>query len=64
MMQGKAPLIEGKAMQLHHVVGKSNDLYNVIKVTSQQHIAIHKAIGYHYNELWTLANAIKFGGLT
>lgn len=64
MLEGKAPIVRGKSMHLHHVVGKSNDLYNVIKVTQAQHIAIHKAIGYHYNVMWTLENAIKYGGLS
>ena len=64
MLKGKAPIAGGKPMHLHHVVGKNNDLYNVIKVTQAQHIAIHKAIGYHYNVMWTLENAIKYGGLS
>lgn len=64
MLEGKAPIVQGSSMHLHHVVGKGNDLYNVIKVTQSQHIAIHKAIGYHYNVLWTLENAIKYGGLS
>ncbi len=62
MKLGLAPKVGGKSMHLHHVVGRS-DLYNVIKVTQAQHIAIHKGIGYYYNSLWTLENAIKFGGL-
>ena len=54
MSKGLAPQVNGKSMHLHHVVGKANDMYNVIKVTQAQHIAIHQAIGYHYNAMWTL----------
>ncbi len=66
MSQGKAPIVDGSPMHLHHVVGKSVDPYYVIKVTARQHIAIHKAIGYHANSPklpWSLENAIIFGGL-
>ncbi len=63
MSLGLAPKVGGKSMHLHHVVGKANDMYNVIKVTQAQHVAIHKAIGYHYNAMWTLENAVKYGGL-
>ena len=66
MVKGLAPKIHGESMHLHHVVGKSVNLYYVIKVTPAQHIAIHKAIGYLVNKpklAWTLKNAIKFGGL-
>ena len=54
-------------MHLHRVVGKANDMYNVMKVTPAQHTAIHKAIGYFVERPklpWTLENAIKYGGLT
>lgn len=60
MMNGLAPQVDGKSMHLHHVVGKSKDMYNVIKVTQAQHIAIHKAIGYHYNSMWTIENIIPY----
>lgn len=66
MIEGKAPLVDGKSMHLHHVVGRSVDPYYVIKVTSAQHTAIHKAIGYHVTNPklpWILENAIKYGGL-
>ena len=53
----------GKSLHLHHVVSKKIDIYNVIKVTQAQHIAIHQGITYHYNAMWTLENAIKYGGL-
>ena len=59
MLKGLAPKVDGKAMHLHHVVGKSNNMYNVIKVTQVQHIAIHKVIGYHYNAMWTLESIIS-----
>lgn len=66
MLKGNVPLVDGKPMHLHHIHGKSKDLYNVIKVTPAQHTAIHKAIGYHVTKPklhWTLENAIIFGGL-
>ena len=66
MSKGKAPLVNGNSMHLHHIVGKSVDPYYVIKVTASQHTAIHKAIGYYVTRSklpWTLANAIKYGGL-
>ena len=58
MKLGGAPKVNGKSLQLHHVVGKANDMYNVIKVTQVQHIAIHRAIGYHYNSMWTIENIL------
>lgn len=62
----KAPIKKGRSMHLHHVHGKANDLYDVIKVTAKQHTAIHKAIGYHVTKPklpWTKINAIIAGGL-
>lgn len=52
MIKGKAPIVDGKSMQLHHVFGKSNDLYTVVKLTQPQHVLLHKTIGYHYNSSW------------
>ena len=46
--------------------GNPSEVYYVIKVTSAQHTAIHKAIGYHVTNPklpWILENAIKYGGL-
>ncbi len=66
MLKGQAPLVNGKPMHLHHIYGKSRNLYKVIKVTPSQHTAIHKAIGYHVTKpklRWSLKNAIIFGGL-
>ena len=54
MSLGKAPIgIDGKSMHLHHVLGKG-DMYNVIKLSQAQDIALHQTIGYHYNQLWNL----------
>lgn len=52
MLKGRAPIVDGKSMQLHHVFGKSNDLYTVVKLTQPQHVLLHKTIGYHYNSSW------------
>lgn len=49
MSQGFAPQVDGVSMQLHHVVGKANDMYNVVKLTRSQHILFHKTYGYHYS---------------
>ena len=60
MVVGKAPLgTDGKTMQLHHVVGRKNDLYNVVKLTQSQHIAFHKAFTYHDPTKWNLTNLLS-----
>jgi len=58
MLLGKAPQINGKSMQLHHVLGKS-DFYNVVKLTNTQHTLFHKTFGYRQNALWNLNNIIS-----
>ena len=66
MLLGKAPIVEGRPMHLHHIYGKAVDPYAVIKVTWKQHIAIHKGIGYYSylpKDTWNLTNAIMYGGL-
>ncbi len=62
MSKGLAPKVNGKAMQLHHVVGKANDMYNVVKLTQNEHILFHQTFGYSYNSSWTIQNLIKLFG--
>lgn len=62
MTKGLAPKVDGVSMQLHHVVGKANDMYNVVKLTKSQHILFHKTYGYHYNSNWNMQNIINLFG--
>ena len=62
MAKGLAPKVDGVSMQLHHVVGKANDMYNVVKLTKSQHILFHKTYGYHYNSNWNMQNIINLFG--
>ncbi len=62
MSQGFAPQVDGVSMQLHHVVGKANDMYNVVKLTRSQHILFHKTYGYHYNSNWNIQSIINLFG--
>lgn len=62
MLRGLAPKVDGASMQLHHVVGRSVDLYDVVKLTRTQHIAFHKEFGYRLNALWNIKNIqLRFG---
>ena len=62
MSQGLAPQVDGAPMQLHHVVGKGNDMYNVVKLTRRQHTLFHKTYGYHYNSNWNMQSLIDLFG--
>ena len=62
MSKGLAPRIDGASMQLHHVVGKGNDMYNVVKLTRSQHTLFHKTYGYHYNSNWNMQSLIDLFG--
>ena len=62
MAKGLAPKVDGVPMQLHHVVGKANDMYNVVKLTRSQHILFHKIYGYHYNANWNIGSLIELFG--
>lgn len=57
-----APKVDGDSMQLHHVVGKANDMYNVVKFTKSQHVLFHKTYGYHYNSNWNMQSIINLFG--
>ena len=63
MSRGLAPKdSNGISMQLHHVVGKGNDMYNVVKLTRSQHTLFHKTYGYHYNSNWNMQSLIDLFG--
>ncbi len=62
MIRGLAPKINGKSMHLHHVFGKQNDLYTVVKLTQQQHILFHKTFGFHVNSSWNWDSIISLFG--
>ena len=62
MSKGLAPKVAGKSMHLHHVIGKANDMYTVVKMTQPQHILFHKTFGYHVNAAWSWETLIKFMG--
>lgn len=62
MSKGLAPKVGNASMQLHHVVGKANDMYNVVKLTRSQHILFHKIYGYHYNSKWNMNSLIELFG--
>ena len=62
MKQGLAPQVDGVSMQLHHVVGKANDMYNVVKLTRNQHVLFHRTYGYRYNPNWNMQNLINLFG--
>ncbi|MCM1350222.1 MAG: hypothetical protein NC182_03395 [Prevotella sp.] len=49
---GTKNLINGQKVILHHPLGRSGlNIYNVVGVTQQQHLAIHAIIGYR-NANW------------
>lgn len=52
MVTGRAPKINGKSMQLHHVYGRTNDMYTVVKFSPSQHAMFHQTFGYHINTSW------------
>lgn len=59
---GRAPKVDGKSMHLHHVFGKSKDMYAVIKLTPKQHILFHKTFGYHVNSYWNYYSIVGLFG--
>ncbi len=62
MLKGLAPKVNGKSMHLHHVFGKKNDMYTVVKLTQQQHILFHKTFGYKVNSSWNWESLAKLFG--
>ena len=45
MLKGLAPEgIDGYSVQLHHVVGKSNDFYNYVEITRVDHYSNFKSL--------------------
>ena len=47
MKRGLAPIgYDGKSVELHHVVGKKNDIYNFVEMTATDHQEFHKKYGY------------------
>ncbi len=47
MENGLAPIgKDGKSVELHHVVGKKNDIYNFVEMTATDHQKFHKKYGY------------------
>ena len=58
MAKGLSPSINGEKIILHHPLGRvGGNLYNVVGVTQQQHLAIHHIIGYR-NAKWDLVKYI------
>ena len=54
--KGLSPSINGEKVILHHPLGRTgNNLYNVVGVTQNQHLAIHHVIGYR-NAQWNAVN--------
>ena len=49
VLKGKAPIIDGQRIELHHVFSKAKDLFNVVPMTPEKHTLFHKIYGYHYN---------------
>ena len=57
METGRAPLdINNKPINLHHVQGKANNMYDFIEMTQSAHQAFHKAYGYK-----NFPNILKMG---
>ena len=57
MEKGRAPLdINNKPINLHHVQGKANNMYDFIEMTQSAHQAFHKAYGYK-----NFPNILKMG---
>ncbi len=53
MLKGRAPVINGEKLVLHHVAGRLNgNIYNVVVLPQSQHIAFHKTYGYKDPSLW------------
>ena len=57
MRSGKAPIgIDNKPVNLHHVQGKANNMYDFIEMTQTAHQAFHKTYGYR-----NFPNILKMG---
>ena len=57
MKLGRAPLdINNKPINLHHVQGKANNMYDFIEMTQSAHQAFHKTYGYK-----NFPNILKMG---
>ena len=53
MLKGRAPVINGEKLVLHHVAGrKGGNIYNVVVLPQSEHIAFHKTYGYLKPENW------------
>ena len=53
LSNGKAPVIDGEKLVLHHVAGRGEgNLYNVVVLPESQHIAFHKQFGYLDPKKW------------
>ncbi len=50
LRKGKAPIIGGQRLQLHHVVSKANDMFNVVPMTPPKHTLFHQTYGYHFDK--------------
>lgn len=60
---GKNPSINGEKIIVHHPYGrKGANLYKVVGVTQEQHLAIHHIIGYR-NPKWDEIKYILGKGL-
>ena len=47
MQRGKAPIgFDGEAINLHHVQGKANNMYDFVEMSATVHRNFHKAYGY------------------
>ena len=47
MQKGKAPIgFDGESVQLHHVQGKANNMYDFIELSASAHRSFHKTYGY------------------
>ena len=64
MEKGKAPIVNGEKIILHHFEGRTlpGTLYKVVKLPESLHIAYHKQFTYNNPRLWSyegLVNMLK-----
>ncbi|MBO7527846.1 MAG: hypothetical protein J6T74_08175 [Clostridia bacterium] len=63
VLKGKAPIINGQRIQLHHVISKANNMTWVVPMTPAQHTAFHRMFGYYYSNPklpWPLPKTTPF----
>lgn len=47
---GKAPIINGQRIQLHHVFGKGKNMLKLVPMEPSMHTLYHKTYGYHWDD--------------